>query len=188
MTNYFSDNPDLLFHFSSMDLREVVDLIEAGYEAADSEWPGPESYEEAIEVYRESIDLLGDLSANFVAPRSAAIDVAGSELRDGKIFYASGTEEAKEKLSESGFMGVMLPRKYGGSSFPATVYMMMIEVLSRADASMMTLFGYQDVGELIARFGSDAQAAEFLPGLASGEAIGAIVLSEPVFADPMRVI
>jgi alkylation response protein AidB-like acyl-CoA dehydrogenase len=144
-----------------------------------SEQPVPESYEEAIDVYRESLELLGDISANFIAPRSASIDAAGSQLRDGKVIYAKGTEEAREKLAESGFMGVMLPREYGGENFPATVYMMMIEVLSRADASLMTLFGYQDVGELIVRFGSQEQAAEFLPGLASGAHIGAIVLSEP---------
>lgn len=191
MTNYFSDNPDLLFHFSNMDLREVVGLIEDGYEenrAAIPEQQGPESYEEAIEVYRESLELLGDISANFVAPRSASIDAAGSQLRDGKVIYAKGSEEARKKLADSGFMGVMLPREYGGASFPATVYMMMIEILSRADASMMTLFGYQDVGELIARFGSKEQAAEFLPGLASGADIGAIVLSEPGAGSDLQAI
>jgi alkylation response protein AidB-like acyl-CoA dehydrogenase len=182
MTNYFSDNRDLQIHFSNMELREIVDLLEAGYiqrTGDELEPPGPGDYEEAIDVYRESLELLGDISANFVAPRSASIDASGSQLRDGKVIYATATEEARKKLAESGFMGVMLPRKYGGSNFPATVYMMMIEILSRADASLMTLFGYQDVGELIARFGSQEQAEEFLPGLASGAAIGAIVLSEP---------
>ena len=170
MTNFFSDNPDLLFHFSNMDLRKIVGLIENEYRTNSedaTEQAGPANYEDAIDIYRQSLELLGDISAKFIAPRSASIDVEGSHLRDGKVVYARGTEESRAKLAESGFMGVMLPREYGGSSFPATVYMMMIEILSRADASMMTLFGYQDVGELIARFGSDEQATEFLPGLAS---------------------
>lgn len=191
MTNYFSDNPDLLFHYSNMDLREIVQLLEDGYAngtAAEPEQSGPEKYEEAIDIYRESLELLGDISANFIAPRSASIDAEGSKLRDGKVIYAKDTEDGRKKLAESGFMGVMLPREHGGSRFPATVYMMMIEVLSRADASMMTLFGYQDVGELIARFGSEQQAAEFLPGLASGACIGAIVLSEPGAGSDLQAI
>jgi len=191
MANYFSDNSDLLFHFSDMDLSEIVHLIECGYQndaATGDSVPGPENYEEAIEVYRESIELLGDISANFIAPRSASIDADGSEFHDGKVTYAKGSEECREKLSESGFMGVMLPREYGGASFPATVYIMMIEVLSRADASMMTLFGYQDVGELIARFGTKEQASKFLPGLASGDDIGAIVLSEPGAGSDLQAI
>jgi alkylation response protein AidB-like acyl-CoA dehydrogenase len=57
--------------------------------------------------------------------------------------------------------------------------MLMIEMVSRADPSLMTLFGYQDVGELIARFGDEALREKYLPGLSSGEYIGAIVLTEP---------
>ena len=191
MANYFSDNRDLLLHFSSADLGVVVELLESGYDAGSGgvdEPPGPENYAEAMDVYRESLDVLGDICANFIAPRSAAIDAAGSELLDGKVTYARETEEARKKLAESGFMGVMLPRKYGGANFPATIYMMMIEMVSRADASLMTLFGYQDVGELIARFGSEQQAAEFLPGLASGEHIGCIVLSEPDAGSDLQAI
>ena len=177
MANFFSDNRDLQDHFAEFDLQEVVDLIEQGY--VEREDAGPASFEEAIDIYRESLDVLGDISANYIAPRSAEIDELGSELVDGKVHYAKPTEEARQKLAESGFMGVMLPRRHGGSGFPSSIYMMMIEMVSRADASLMTLFGYQDVGELIARFGTEEQGEQFLPGLASGDFIGAIVLSEP---------
>ena len=182
MTNFFSDNPDLVFHFSNLELRDIVDLIECDYEknpAQAESLSGPDNYEEAMEIYRDSVELLGDISANYVAPRSLSIDADGSELKDGRVCYSKGSDECRRKLAESGFMGVMLPREYGGSAFPATIYMMMIEILSRADASMMTLFGYQDVGDLIARFGTKEQGRKYLPGLASGDSIGAIVLSEP---------
>lgn len=181
MANFFSDNQDLCLHFKSISLQDIVTLLEREYSDSRSEGSGsgPASYDEAIDTYRESLELLGDICANFIAPRSTAIDAAGTKLVNGHVTYARGTDEARRKLADAGFMGVMLPRKYGGAGFPATIYMMMIEIVSRADASLMTLFGYQDVGELIARFGTEAQAQQFLPGLASGEYVGAIVLSEP---------
>lgn len=189
MTNFFSDNDELRLHFANLHLADVVSLLESDYRTAAANGDsGPASYEEAIDNYRESLDLLGDITANFIAPRSAAIDAAGTSLIDGRVTYARQTDEARRKLAESGFMGVMLPREYGGAGFPATIYMMMIEMVSRADASLMTLFGYQDVGELIARFGTPEQARRFLPGLASGESIGAIVLSEPGAGSDLQAI
>ena len=184
MANFFSDNEDLQAHFQEIDLQQIVDLLEHGY-ADDA---GPANYGEAVDIYRESLDLLGAITADYIAPRSEAIDEAGSTLTDGKVSYAKATDEARQKLAESGFMGVMLPREHGGASFPSTIYMMMIEMVSRADASLMTLFGYQDVGELIARFGTEEQSAEFLPGLASGDSIGAIVLSEPGAGSDLQAI
>lgn len=189
MANFFYDNDDLRLHFANLDLTDVVALLENDYSGSpESAGSRPADYDEAIDNYRESLDVLGDITANFIAPRSAAIDAAGTSLTDGRVAYARQTEEARQKLAESGFMGVMLPCEYGGAGFPATIYMMMIEMVSRADASLMTLFGYQDVGELIARFGTPDQARQFLPGLASGESIGAIVLSEPGAGSDLQAI
>ncbi len=184
MPNFFSDNADLTRHFSTLDLTEVVGLMENGYGDAD----GPSDYAEARENFREALEVLGDICGNFIAAKSAEIDRDGTRHVDGRVEYAPGTEEARRKLAESGFMGVMLPREHGGAAFPASIYMMMIEMVSRADASLMTLFGYQDVGELIARFGTAEQAARYLPGLASGELIGAIVLSEPGAGSDLQAI
>lgn len=176
MPNFFEDNSDLHDTFRRLDLRSVVTFLEDGF--LDSSG-GPQNYEDAMDSYEQALVLLGDICANFIAPRSAEIDAEGAKLSDGSVKYASATEECRKVLSESGFMGVMLPREYGGSNLPVTVYMMMVEMVSRADASLMTLFGYQDVGELIARFGTQQQRESLLPGLASGEFIGSVVLSEP---------
>lgn len=188
MPNFFTDNTDLVRHFSSLDLRGVVNTLENGYKNNDRQSDAPRNYDDAMEGYDAALNLLGDICANFIAPRSAAIDAAGTELRDGRVIYAAPTTESRMVLAESGFMGVMLPREHGGSNMPVTIYMMMIEMVSRADASLMTLFGYQDVGELIARFGTPDQARDFLPKLASGEDIGAIVLSEPGAGSDLQAV
>jgi len=179
MSNYFSDNKDLLFQFSRLDLKTSVAILEDDYSQSTYFDTAPTSYEEAMEFYFSALELVGDLSCNYFEPRAEQNDKDGSKLVDGEVRYAKGTLESVQKLAESGLMGVLLPRKFGGGNIPATIYTMMIEMLSQADASLMTLFGYQDVGEAIAKFGTEDQARIFLEKYCSGEHIGAMVLTEP---------
>ncbi len=179
MANYFTDNHDLREHFNRLDLADVVKILEHDFTESHQFDFAPGSYSEALEVYKGALELVGDISANFVATRAQGVDVEGARLENGRVSYAHGTREALDKLSEAGLMGVIIPRKYGGVNFPATIYIMMIEMISRADASLMTLFGYQDVGETIARLGTEELAREFLPKYCTGEWTGATCLSEP---------
>lgn len=175
MGNFFTDNRDLVAAFEDLDLEEVVGILEHGYRAEDS----PTDYADALENYRLALEMVGDISADYIAPRSAAIDAEGAHLEDGVVTYATGSTEIYRRLGEAGLTGVILPRRHGGINFPATIYIMMIEMVSRADASIMTMFGYQDVGEAIAVFGTDEVASKYLPEYAAGRHIGAMVLTEP---------
>ena len=177
MPNFFTDSADLRAKFDQLDLRTVVEILEHGYGEPSDE--APSSYEDAMDGYRLALELTGDIAGNYIAPRSTGIDAEGAHFSDGVVTYARGTDESRSRLAQAGLMGVIIPRKYGGLQFPATIYMMMIEMVSQADASMMTLFGYQDVGEAIALWGTHEQAQEFLPKYAAGERIGAMVLTEP---------
>ncbi len=179
MSNFFLDNRDLQFNFKSLSLKPIVDLMENHYQRDSAHTEVHANFEDAMDYYRISLELLGKICAGDIAPRRLSVDQQGAKLVDGRVIYADGTIASRKDLSEAGFMGAILPRKYGGAHVPCSIYMMMIEIVSRADPSLMTLFGYQDVGELIARFGDEKQANKFLPKLASGEYIGAIVLTEP---------
>ena len=188
MPNFFTENKGLQFHFDQLDLEEVVGILEHNYSNADKYDLAPTNYQEAMEIYRASLDMVGDLTANFIAPRAMDVDREGAKLADGKVTYAKGMRESLDKLAEAGLMGVIVPHKYGGINFPATIYMMMIEMVSRADASLMTLFGYQDVGEAIAKFGSEEVANDFLPKYAAGEWTGAMVLTEPAAGSDLQSV
>lgn len=177
MANYFTDNPDLVDAFARLDLSDVVELLEHGY--TDDDPMAPRSYADAVEQYEAALEMVGDIAANFIAPRSQDIDSEGARLENGEVIYAAGTRESYDRLGEAGVTGVIIPRKYGGLNFPATIYVMMIEMVSRADTAMQTLFGYQDVGEAIAHFGTEAVAMKYLPGFCDGSRIGAMVLTEP---------
>ncbi len=179
MANYFTDTPDLGAILDRLDLSEIVGVLEKGYTEHLEHDIAPADYDEAMEGYRAALELVGDLAGNVIAPLSASIDAEGAVMVDGEVRYAAGSLQAYKRLAEAGMAGVVMPRRYGGLNFPATVYVMMIEMVSRADASLMTMFGYQDVGEAIAHYGPDDVAAHLLPGYCSGEKIAAMVLTEP---------
>ena len=179
MPNYFTDHDDLMFQFKKLDLEQTVSILEEEYKQSQKFDYAPKNYQEAMEYYQGALELVGDLSANFIEPRAEENDRQGAKMVDGKVQYAKGTLESVEQLSKSGLMGVLLPREFGGGNIPATIYTMMIEMLSKADASLMTLFGYQDVGEAISKFATPEQSEIFLEKYCTGEHIGAMVLTEP---------
>lgn len=179
MPNFFTDNLDLLFHFEHLDMKNLVAILENDYCESKEYNYAPIDYEDAIENYRKVLEITGNIAGDFVAPRAADVDIQGNTFVDGKVTYAKGIQESFQQLSQAELMGMSMPRKYGGLNFPITVYMMAIEVISRADASMMNLFGLQDIAMTIYKFGDNRQRAEFLPKFASGEHTGAMALTEP---------
>jgi alkylation response protein AidB-like acyl-CoA dehydrogenase len=188
MANFFTDNKDLLFQFENLNIQDVVDITEQGYAEANAYDYAPTDYQDAIDNYRKVLEIVGDISANVIAPTAAAVDSEGSHLDQGKVRYAAGTQEALEQLTKAELMGFTLPRKYGGLNFPTTVYTMAIEMVSRAEASLMNLFGLQDIGETINKFGSEDQKQEFLPQFASGSATGAMALTEPDAGSDLQAV
>ena len=188
MANYFLENPDLLYQFEKLDLKEIVDLTENNYKQAEKFDYAPINYEDAKENYKKILEIVGDIAANYIEPRSSSIDEEGALFKDGKVTYAKGTREALEMLSKAELMGMILPREYGGLNFPTTVYMMAVEMISRADASLMNLFGLQDIGKTIAQFADDNQKEEFLPGFSTGKYTGAMALTEPDAGSDLQAV
>jgi len=188
MSNYFLENSDLQFQFNNLNINGIVDLTEENYQQAKDYNYAPKNYEDAIENYRKVLEIVGDISANYIAQRAADVDLYGATHSDGKVSYAKGTDENMKMLSKADLMGMILPRRFGGLNFPFTVYMMATEVVSRADASLMNLFGLQDIADTVCKFGSEAQREEFLPRFSSGEYTGAMALTEPDAGSDLQAV
>ncbi|MBK1717795.1 acyl-CoA dehydrogenase family protein [Thiocystis violacea] len=188
MANYFTDNTDLLFHFNRLKLEEVVEIAEHGYTEAKEYDFAPVDYQDALDNYRKVLEIVGDITANSVAPQAAAVDEEGSHFVDGKVQYAKGIQEALGLLTQAELMGFTLPRRYGGLNIPTTLYTMAIEMVSRAEASLMNLFGLQDIAETINKYGTEEQRQEFLPQFASGAATGAMALTEPDAGSDLQAV
>lgn len=177
--NFYLDNPDLAFHLKTPVVAELSQLHENNFKDA-GKFPGaPADADAALALYECWLNKVGELSAQKIAPRAAAVDQEGVALKQGEVVFATGTRDNLRELAEAGLMGVMLPRRYGGLNLPVTVYSMMTEMVSRADASLQNLFGLQDIAQTIYLFGSDEQKDYYLPRFASGELDGAMALTEP---------
>ena len=85
-------------------------------------------------------------------------------------------------------MGFTLPRKYGGLNCPNLVYTMATEIVSRADASFMNMFGLQGIAETINAFASEEIKDDVLPRFSTGDVTGAMVLTEPDAGSDLQAV
>jgi alkylation response protein AidB-like acyl-CoA dehydrogenase len=177
--NYFKDNLDLQFRLNHLDLSDILEIKERGYTYAQEHPVAPRSYPDAMDNYRLMLELLGDICANIVAPTAAEADEEGAQFHDGEVEYAAVTQEAIKALIQAELMGAMLPWVYGGLNLPESIYQIMVELVSRAEAGLMTVFGLQEIASSISEFGDDEIKARLLPRFARGEVTGAMVLTEP---------
>ena len=177
--NFFLDNQDLQFRFSQLDLREIVEIKEKGYRCHEQHPSAPRSYTDALDNYRLMLEILGEICAQQIAPRAAEADEKGVTFENGSVEYAAATQADLLALKQAELTGAMLPWEYGGLNLPETVYQMMVEVVSRADAGLMTIFGLQEISASINEFADEETKARVLPRFGRGEVTGAMVLTEP---------
>ena len=181
MANFYTDNADIRFHLDHMDLDRLVRLRERDFAEAGEFDYAPTDVADALDNYRRTLDLVGEIAGETIAPLSPDIDTDGSHLAadEGCVRYAPGIEKALKVLAQADLMGATLPRRFGGLNLPGIVYAMATEIVSRADASLMNIFGLQGIAETIHMFASEDQKQAYLPRFASGEVTGAMVLTEP---------
>ena len=89
--------------------------------------------------------------------------------------------ETVEKMAKIGLMGIPIPVKYGGAGGDNLLYAMAVEELSRACGTTGVIVSAHTslCAAPILEFGSEEQKQKYLPGLASGQVIGAFGLTEP---------
>ncbi len=188
MANFFTDNEDIKFHLDDSRLRRITDLREREY-AEHKEYPfAPEDFEDAQDNFHRVLSLVGEIAAETLAPSASDVDVVGCKLENNEVTFAEGTQETLKRLAQADLFGLTLPRQYGGLNLPMTVYMMAIEIVSRADASFMTLFGLQEIAETINQFASPELKEKYLPKFSSGEYTGAMVLTEPEAGSDLQAV
>lgn len=125
-----------------------------------------------------------NLTEEHLMIRDAARDFAQTELLPGVIERDEKQEfpnELVRKMGELGFMGIMVNPKYGGSGMDTISYILIMEELSKIDASASVMVSVNNslVCYGLEAYGSEEQKQKYLTKLATGEQIGAFCLSEP---------
>jgi len=124
------------------------------------------------------------LTEEQVLIRNTARDFANHELKPGVIDrdeHQQFPTEQIQKLGKLGFMGMMVDPRYGGSGLDTVSYVLVMEELSKIDASSSVVVSVNNslVCYGLEKFGTEAQKQKYLVPLASGEVVGAFCLSEP---------
>jgi len=119
-----------------------------------------------------------------LAVQKAARDFAQNELLPGVIErdeHQKFPAEQIKMLGELGFMGMMVDPKYGGSGMDAVSYVLAMEEISKVDASASVVMSVNNslVCWGLETYGNEEQKQKYLVPLASGQKIGAFLLSEP---------
>jgi len=189
MANFYRDNDDIQFLFRHTNVAGSASICEEGFKFASEFDYAPADADEAIQNYDMVLDSLGQLSGDFIAPRAEDVDRQGNILnKDGTVTRAKGIVEAIEKLGQAEVMGFTLPHRFGGLNFPNLVYSMAIEIVSRADAGLMNIFGLQGIADTINAFASEEIKQKYLHDFSAGKVTGAMVLTEPDAGSDLQAI
>ena len=125
-----------------------------------------------------------NLSEEQILVRDAAREFAQTELLPGVIErdeLQKFPHNLVKKMAELGFMGIMVDPKYGGSGMDTLSYALVMEELSKVDASASVIVSVNNslVCFGLEAYGTEEQKEKYLIKLATGEWIGAFCLSEP---------
>lgn len=118
------------------------------------------------------------------AVRQAARDFAQQELLPG-VIERDATEhfpdELRRKMSDLGFMGMMVSPEYGGGGMDTISYVLAMEEISKVDASAAVIMSVNNslVCWGLDKFGTSEQKKNYLTKVATGIYSGAFCLSEP---------
>ena len=190
MANFFADNDDIRFLFDHLDLCGLARVQEDDFADAQagSDY-APVDACDAVDNYRRVLESVGVVAGHVLAPRAEAVDREGHTLNeDGTVTLHPLVADNIRRLGQADLMGFTLPRRYGGLNCPSLVYTMAIEMVSRADGSLMNIFGLQGIAETINAFADDALKDEYLPRFARGEVTGAMVLTEPDAGSDLQAV
>ncbi len=112
-----------------------------------------------------------DFAQNEIVPIAAEFDETGNF-----------PTETIRKMGELGFMGIEIPEEYGGAEMDTFSYVLALEEICKADASHGTIMSVNNslFCYSLLKFGTDHIKQNYLRASASGEAIGAYSLTEPM--------
>ncbi len=185
--NYYLDNEQLKLHLSHPLMEKIVRLKERDFLFRKEFSFAPFNYEDAIDNYSRILEIVGEICGDIIAPNAESIDQEGPHLVDGHVVYAKGTTENIKALNQAGLMGMSLPYKYGGLNFAIVPYIMAADIVSRADAGFVNIWGLQDCAETINEFASADQKERFLTRVSAGETM-AMDLTEPDAGSDLQAV
>ena len=188
MANFYTDNEDLKFHLGHPLMKRIIDLREDNtYADAQKYDYAPKDFEDAMDSVEKVVEICGEVCADVIAPNAEANDLEGHSIENDHLKYNPYTTADFQALLKAGAWGITMPRKYDGLNMPNVPYIMVGEMVSRADGGFANFWGLQDCAETILEFASEEIKAEYLPKLAKGATLS-MVLTEPDAGSDLQAV
>jgi 3-(methylthio)propanoyl-CoA dehydrogenase len=187
MANYFTDNNSLKFHLNHPMMQKLVALKERNFTDKEKYDYAPIDFEDAMDSYERVLEVVGEISGDIIGPNAESIDAEGPQVVNGRVKYARGTQENVDALIKAGLMGITLPRRFGGLNFSIVPYIMAADIVSRADAGFVNIWGLQDCAETLNEFASEEQKERYLTRVVNGETM-AMDLTEPDAGSDLQAV
>ncbi len=178
MANFYTDNKALKLHLQHPLMQKIVSLKERDFADADKFDYAPQNFDDAMDNYERVLEIVGELCGTTIAENAEGVDHEGPKVENGRVTYASGTQQNLDACRKAGLMGMSMPRRFGGLNFPITPYIMAADIVSRADTGFENLWGLQDCAETLYEFGSEEQRERYIPRVCEGETMS-MDLTEP---------
>jgi hypothetical protein len=194
MANFFKDNDDLQYYFDKgIDWDSLAQITEHDFADADGE--GFSSTEEAVDFYREIVEMFGQFVAEEIKPHEREIDANGVNFVDGEVVFPERLAGIFKKIKELDLHHLPIPRELGGMNAPMMVYFMNSELMARADVSAMAHHGFHagiamaalvfsalegssDIDPVTGQI-NETRWQKVIEEIASGDAWGCMDITEP---------
>lgn len=128
---------------------------------------------------REVLETCARVCAE-IEPEARAGWEREARLEGGEVVVPDHVGSGYQRLRDAGLLSPAVAEAYGGFDLPALITNVILQMVARADAGLMTIVGLQaGVAEDIQTFASEELCRRYLPGFVSGELQGAMDLTEP---------
>jgi (2S)-methylsuccinyl-CoA dehydrogenase len=150
-----------------LDADHAATRAEVAAALAEGHWPSETLHDADLDAIREQYRRFTDAA---IIPHAHGWHLANALIPDATV----------QAMAELGTFGVCIPEEFGGLGLGKLVMCIVTEELSRGWIGAGSLGTRSEIaGELIAMGGTDAQKAEWLPKIASGEILPTAVFTEP---------
>ena len=169
MADYFNTGMRLyLDHL--VDWKKLLEIRSSGAVDASAE----------VGAYRTILETAAALAASFESEARKNWAAEAELTPDGGAQSPPHIRQAYDQLREAGLVSLTVGEQYGGYGLPALLNGIFLEMISRADPSLMMVLGLQTgAASDIEEYGSDEVKGAFLPRFTSGEVQGCMDLTEP---------
>ena len=133
-----------------------------------------------VGAFRSILETAGELAASFQAQARAHWSEEATLTKDGGATSPPHIVAAYEELRAAGLVSTTVSEAYGGPGLPALLNGMLMEMISRADPSLMMVVGLQTGAAAdIEKYGDEAVKKKWLPRFTDGSVQGCMDLTEP---------